>query len=268
MIQRGLRIPWGATAEVKHVGKWSDELIQKMAKSGCFGLFLGAESASAYSIELTEKNYDPEDTPKAVKRLSKVHIASVVSYIAGMPGERPQDIKATIDQACLCRTLDPECESGIRPYLPLDGTVMGDQIPKDRDIFMPERIEDYGRWTYYSEECTNLRFYPKMLKLVNRVMNLYFHWGFNMNKRGVKLGSLQRFLGASARFRVQRRFYALPIEFWLYGKFNGIRKRVISWSGKVKAEEPIQTYFPTNTVEKLRRRRRTEETLKADGTRV
>ncbi|MBC8329007.1 MAG: B12-binding domain-containing radical SAM protein [Planctomycetes bacterium] len=226
ILDRGLKISWGCFSEVKHVASWSDDLLMKMARSGCYVLFLGAESASAHSLSLTRKVFDPGETPAAVVRLRKAGIGSIVSYIAGMPGERLEDIKATVDQACLCRTLDPECESVIHAYQPLPGTAMAAEVPEEQQIFQQKHLDEFRNAPRYTTDLSHLRFHPRMLRRVRWVMNLYFHWGYDIYRMGAPLNPVHRFLGVCARFRVRRRIYGFPVEFWIFHKLAGLRRRL------------------------------------------
>lgn len=85
MINRGLtNIPWTCNGEVKLV---NDEMLDLMAKAGCYHIDYGIESLDKNVLKNANKPHTPSEAKKAVKLTRKYGMRPGGSIIIGLPGE-------------------------------------------------------------------------------------------------------------------------------------------------------------------------------------
>lgn len=107
-----------------------DELILRMARSGCRGVFLGVETGSPDLQEAIHKRLDVAGARRAVRGLDRCGIKSVVSLIVGFPEETRETLKQTIDflaDSIRCESVEPQ----FHILAPLPGTPIYCRHSKD-----------------------------------------------------------------------------------------------------------------------------------------
>ena len=119
IIQRRLGIIWNCNCRADTV---SPELLKAFRKSGCRGIFIGAESASQEMLDSMHKNITVEQVRSAVS-LAKGIVGHVnCSFIFGMPHDTPERAKKTI---AFAKELDPDY-AFFTAAIPLPGTKIFD----------------------------------------------------------------------------------------------------------------------------------------------
>lgn len=73
-----------------------DELLERMAETGCRHIYLGIETGSARMQGVIRKNLDLAQVLTTVERMVGLGIRFTASFIAGFPEERAEDLVATI----------------------------------------------------------------------------------------------------------------------------------------------------------------------------
>jgi radical SAM superfamily enzyme YgiQ (UPF0313 family) len=74
-----------------------DELISRMAHSGCIGLFFGIDSGSTRMQQIINKHLDLSEATSRVARSTRAGIKTVVSLITGFHEETRDDLRGTIE---------------------------------------------------------------------------------------------------------------------------------------------------------------------------
>lgn len=95
-----------------------DEQVAPLAAAGCDIVWMGAESGSQKILDAMDKGITLEEIEKATKALRTHGIKPAFFLQFGYPGERMEDIRATLN---LLSRLQPE-EIGISVSYPLPGT--------------------------------------------------------------------------------------------------------------------------------------------------
>jgi radical SAM superfamily enzyme YgiQ (UPF0313 family) len=88
LISENLNINWACESRVNNL---SPKLIEKMAKSGCVGLYIGAESGSERMLKYMRKGETREDF---IEKLPIIHANGMTSYttwVFGLPSETEED---------------------------------------------------------------------------------------------------------------------------------------------------------------------------------
>lgn len=92
MIEEGINLPWYSFLRCQYV---DEPLVQKMAQSGCRGVFLGVESGSNKMLKNMKKGAIVEFYRKGVRWLRDAGIVTVGSFIIGFPGETDETVAET-----------------------------------------------------------------------------------------------------------------------------------------------------------------------------
>lgn len=92
IIERGLAIPWYSFLRCQYVDK---DIVAKMRKAGCQGVFLGVESGSDTILKKMKKGAIINFYRDGLKWLGDNGITTVGSFIVGYPGETDQTVEET-----------------------------------------------------------------------------------------------------------------------------------------------------------------------------
>jgi anaerobic magnesium-protoporphyrin IX monomethyl ester cyclase len=93
IIKEGLKIKWTCNSRVDYV---DEEMLHLMAKSGCWYISWGIESANEQILKRAAKGYRLEQAPRALKWAHEAGINNWGYFIIGLPGETVETIQQTI----------------------------------------------------------------------------------------------------------------------------------------------------------------------------
>lgn len=71
--------------------------VERWARSGCFRVRLGVETASAHVLELMDKRTRPEIIAQALRSLAEGGVRTTTYWITGFPGEKEEDFNETLE---------------------------------------------------------------------------------------------------------------------------------------------------------------------------
>jgi radical SAM superfamily enzyme YgiQ (UPF0313 family) len=94
--ERNVSITWQCEGRVDTV---NEELLQTMKDSGCIAIQYGVESGSQDTLKNIDKRTTLEQVYNAVKMAYKIGMNVICSFIIGLPEDKEDNIKATIDFA-------------------------------------------------------------------------------------------------------------------------------------------------------------------------
>lgn len=89
-----LNVVWSASCRVDALDK---SLIDRMSSGGCYKIFLGIESGSQRIQREIGKNINLDKVYNTIKYLTELNIATIVSFISGIPFETASDISDTLN---------------------------------------------------------------------------------------------------------------------------------------------------------------------------
>ena len=92
VIENSLDIKWACESRVN---KLTPTTIEKMAKSGCVGLYVGAESGSNRVLDIMQKLETREDYEEKFPILHANGISTYTTWIYGSPFEKAEDRRLT-----------------------------------------------------------------------------------------------------------------------------------------------------------------------------
>ena len=93
IIHSGVRISWSGMAKFRN--GITNELLEKMKKSGCSAIDWGLETASQKILNLMRKNYQISDAKRIILRGYELGIQNRCMLIVGFPGETTVDFVET-----------------------------------------------------------------------------------------------------------------------------------------------------------------------------
>ncbi|MDP8254189.1 MAG: radical SAM protein [Candidatus Alcyoniella australis] len=93
ILSRGLRVSWNCFSRVDTVNR---ELLQLMARAGCYHVIYGVESGHRPTQERISKVLDIEQVVQVCETTRKLGIECKANYIIGFPWEDEQAIRQTL----------------------------------------------------------------------------------------------------------------------------------------------------------------------------
>lgn len=140
MIDRKLNVEWTCMTRAASL---DDEVVAKMAESGCTRASLGIESGSQKILDSAKKHVDKTTLQQAFRLLDRHGIEGRGSLILGLPGETAETIRETID---FVKTLDVKV-AAYNIVTPYPGTVLYDMAKAEQGIHLKSKDwKDYRRW--------------------------------------------------------------------------------------------------------------------------
>lgn len=117
---RGYR--WRVSARVDCV---DDDLLERMARAGCVGLYMGIETGSARMQIVSKKRLDLDRVLPILATAARLGVETTASFITGYPEEEREDQDQTLD--LLGRCYAPGCLPQLHLLTPEPGTPMFEQ---------------------------------------------------------------------------------------------------------------------------------------------
>jgi len=100
LIDEGLDIKWRCNTRANLV---PPELLELMAKAGCYVINFGVESGHPEILKRIKKEVDLEEVRDAFERCRKLGIRTYATFLMGNPGETNETAQATLDFALSIR---------------------------------------------------------------------------------------------------------------------------------------------------------------------
>ena len=94
IIDEGLKVRWTANSRVDYVDQ---EMLQLMARAGCWLISWGIESGSDAVLRRAAKGINPDKARQALSWAREAGIKNWGYFIIGLPGETTETIRQTID---------------------------------------------------------------------------------------------------------------------------------------------------------------------------
>ena len=118
----GLDIKWGCQTRADVFEKEDYDLMYSV---GCRWVFIGIETGSPRMQKTVNKGLDLDSAARSVNAAFDAGLNTVTAFIIALPGERPGDLKATIDFAKSIRTSQYQFNF----YLPFARSAMYNKLP-------------------------------------------------------------------------------------------------------------------------------------------
>ena len=93
MLASGEGFTWSCSARTDCV---DEQLLERMSRSGCRGMFFGVETGSERMQKIIDKHLDPQHAKEIIDTAERLGIETTVSLIMGFPEETPDDLRHTV----------------------------------------------------------------------------------------------------------------------------------------------------------------------------
>lgn len=182
LIRKRLKFSWQPSNGLRVETLLAPGLMKKMKDSGCSLVVFTLESASSrVRNDIIKKGLDISNVKEAVSLARKVGIKSTCYFMLGLPDERPQEAKATVNYAgYLARKGLDECVIGLFSMLPgcelFNDFYKQGKIELDNKFFQElTTIGDmalFKSWTEHisNEELKRLRFYGYLKFMIAKML--------------------------------------------------------------------------------------------------
>lgn len=162
--KRNLHIPYEC---ISRADRMNERVIQQLKESGCFRIWIGAESGSQKVIELMDRRVDVTQVRQMIQLSKKYGLQAGTFIMLGYPGETKVDIYETVTHL---KKADPDLFTITVAY-PIKGTALYEEV-EDRFIAdLPwekstDRDIDFER-TY------NRKYYDHAIKMINNEVSFH-----------------------------------------------------------------------------------------------
>jgi radical SAM superfamily enzyme YgiQ (UPF0313 family) len=164
MTSRNLVTPFEC---ITRADRMNEEVIINLKKSGCFRVWIGAESGSQKVIDLMDRRVEVEQVQQMIQLARKHGMQAGTFIMVGYPGETKEDIYATVQHL---KNADPDLFTITVAY-PIKGTPLYAEV-EDRFVTnLPwesstDRDIDFTR-TY------NRKYYDYAIQMINYEVNYH-----------------------------------------------------------------------------------------------
>ncbi len=125
---------------ITRADRMDQEIIDLLKESGCYRLWIGAESGSQKVLDLMDRGVKAEVVQEMIKMTKQAGIESGTFLMLGYPGETEKDILKTVEHL---KTANPDLFTLTLSY-PIPGTGFYTEV-KNKGLIVP------GEWGTYSD---------------------------------------------------------------------------------------------------------------------
>jgi radical SAM superfamily enzyme YgiQ (UPF0313 family) len=112
---------------ISRADRLNEEVVQLLKRSGCFRVWIGAESGSQKIIDAMDRRIDVQDTREKIKLVKSYGIEAGTFIMLGYPGETEEDIIETVHHL---KASQPD-QFTITITYPIKGTPLYSEVEKD-----------------------------------------------------------------------------------------------------------------------------------------
>lgn len=177
VLKENIKIRWSTFCRFDTfdmaVKKYGESFVKLLKDSGVRSIYFGAESGSQYILDnVMKKDIKVEQILSAVDLLKKYDIPHIVSFVFCIPGERPEDLRQTM------QLIDKISENNKSIFIPtnimtpLPRTQILDVLVKDYNYKPPETLEGWGNYKI-PFDCKDITWHSKeYLETCDRIKKL------------------------------------------------------------------------------------------------
>jgi len=178
LAKRNVRIPYEC---ITRADRMNETVVALLRETGCFRVWIGAESGSQKVIDLMDRRVDVNQVRDMIRLTRKSGIEAGTFIMLGYPGETEEDIEETIHHL---KESNPDIFTITVAY-PIKGTELYEEVEADISTSLDwssstDRQIDFKR-TY------SRKYYDYALKRVNHEVNLFKMGARHMSMPGLKL---------------------------------------------------------------------------------
>ncbi|MFC1946128.1 B12-binding domain-containing radical SAM protein [Chloroflexota bacterium] len=234
LLKRNIDVKWGGiNGNIRPLLGWEDEMWELMYRAGCRSIAVGAESGFPDALELMAKGVSVEETLSFAKKTSDFDIKVLFSIMVGLPWDKDikrtrqlidEEIRLSLDLTGKIIDVSDKHRVSYATFTPYPGTPLYERAVS-LGLEKPTSLEEWSNWI--SGRHITPWLLPRQINKVNFVTSYVllfldsdaYHWV--PERIGNKMGRLlfkgvYRVFIQIAKFRWKHRFFALPLDYWIY----------------------------------------------------
>jgi|TARA_Y100000034_G_scaffold136413_1_gene212747 radical SAM superfamily enzyme YgiQ (UPF0313 family) len=205
LIKENINITW--EVNVRAGQKWTDEIMDLFAKSGCILLGIGAESGSDRILKLVyRKGITTKDILFTAHQCRKYKIPLGTGWMGGVPSETEEELNQTLKLIKKVVKICPNAIiSGPAPFRPYPNSALYFEAVK-QGYRQPQSLREWAEKStegYLAEEAIPWVKDPNKLKAIEF---------YCVNAYRYPINTLHKVLILLCKFRLRYNIYALPFE--------------------------------------------------------
>ncbi len=212
-LRSGLRFEWYIQDRADSWARLSPEQARMYARSGLSRVHFGAESGSDEVLRSIEKKSDVARTLEAVDRCKQAGIRASFGFIFGLPDEREEDLRMTVDLIREIHVRYDRADCYTNLFTPYPGSPLW---PRSIALGLdpPRTLEE---WIDFYPRLTVLPWLNGAAHRRLQAIRQYLRFGYPQVRVGEHPHTFRHrlalgVLGPSARWRIRRHRYGLPLE--------------------------------------------------------
>ncbi|MCG2711491.1 MAG: B12-binding domain-containing radical SAM protein [Candidatus Omnitrophica bacterium] len=246
LIKKNIKIKWGnANGRIPTLVKYEEDVWQLMKDAGLKMILTGSESGEQKVLDLINKDASMEDIYKFTALCDKYDIKVLFSYMSGIPwsgelkfnaGRVKQEVDSMLTQTDKLMKISKKNRFMVYAYTPLPGSSMYD-MAKKHGFQEPRTLRGWSELTYSPEDifkkgaCRQKWISDKQFRLITMLEQYIFgmmdldarDWlAQGINNKFFRIIFKMAFNAGylMARIRLQFKFFALPVDYWLFVKLR------------------------------------------------
>lgn len=150
IIARNLKVAIKADCRADYLVNCDEHFLRLLKRAGFELLYIGAESGSDRMLQIMQKDLTVDQLVVANRRLSRAEISPHYSFMAGLPGEKIDDMRKTIRLMMRLKEEHPGAYlSPVKAYVPYPGTRLFDEAVKS-GFRAPRTLREWSRCNWGS----------------------------------------------------------------------------------------------------------------------
>lgn len=222
LIAAGSPFTWVAAGRADLLKRYSDALMDKIRRSGCRRISIGAESGSQAMLHEVKKRLTVEDIYQAAVRCNRYGIQLAFSFMTGFPQEDPAVLWDTIRLVKRIKKVNGAFETPIFFYYAYPGTELTGKL-QEMGVEFPRDIEGWIDFDLYRGNVSWLgRDYKDLVERMNFYLRFAYKRPRGEGRSGGRWGLAAWLLYLASRIRAELDFYKLAVEMHVV---EGLKRR-------------------------------------------
>jgi len=235
ILERGYKITWSANVYAGYFSDnyLSDEVFEKVARSGCIRLTMGVESGCDRVLKLLRKNIKLDLVERSAQLSKKFGVTLGYSFMMGIPGETRTEVIETLKFINkLLKINQNNYILGPQLFRPYPGSDFYN-IWKEKGGEEPSTLEGWAQYLSRGSSSyitvDDLPWLPTYDYDFYMILNMLARYLMPLkNIKFDKLAILRLFMYAALRLRMRMNYWHFPFEVTLLQLFRRLSKKTSS----------------------------------------
>jgi anaerobic magnesium-protoporphyrin IX monomethyl ester cyclase len=229
IINRGLKFRWAAQGRADRIAGLSHETFELLKESGFSVFHVGAESGSDEQLEVLSKNSDRQTTINCANAVKAHDLHISFGFIFGFPGETEENIQQNFSLMEEVTDIQGAYDCIYHFYAPGPGTPLV-ETSQVYGAVIPSTLKDWSN--YNTSRGVTPWVDARYLDNIRRRTDYFYpfarpNWMFRNRLRKTWALRLMFYpLHLINRLRWHFGFYGVPVDWWIYRKFQGFLRPV------------------------------------------